>query len=209
MSEIKGFPLSWPDNVARTPPHLRLYPRWDERTINAGANFVRAEINRLNGRHWDYLDENVVISTNIRTTLGGNPSSQAATPTDPGAAVYFQLRFRRGGKEILRPIVLTCDKWIRLSDNLHAIGRDIEAQRGRERWGCTNYEQSFRGYLALLDRTGSRQWWEVLGVRSTANKDEIKAAWKKLTLTAHPDKGGTKSEWDKLQNAYDQAMSIE
>jgi hypothetical protein len=103
--------------------------------------------------------------------------------------------------------VLTCDRWNRAAWNLYAIGLDIEAQRGRDRWGCTNYEQAFRGYLCIPERCGGAPWWETLGVKPDATEQQIKEAYRRKSLTAHPDKGGNPEKWITIQDACDQALA--
>ncbi len=135
------------------------------------------------------------------------PYGQQPQPADPGVAVYFNLRFERGGKWHERPVVLSCDKWNRVEWNLYAVAKDIEAQRGRHRWGCTNVEQAFRGYMAIPERTGGKAWWEILGVSSWADETVIKEAYRIRSQTEHPDKGGTQERWLALQQAFEQALS--
>lgn len=207
MSEITRFPLCWPNAVPRTAPHLRSSPHFEERTVAESVKNVLAEINRLNNRRWDYEDESVIISTNRKPTLAGVPSSGQSQPTDTGVAIYFSLHFQRGGKYHDRPIVLTCDKWLKVCDNIRAIAKDIEAQRARQRWGCTNVEQAFRGYTAIPEKCGGLSWWVLLGVLSTATKDQIKDRYRFLSKTKHPDVGGSHEEWNLLQEAYNQAMA--
>lgn len=43
----------------------------------------------------------------------------------------------------------------------------------------------------------------VLGVRKGANPDEIKRAYRKEALVKHPDRGGSKADFQALQSAYD------
>ncbi len=207
MGEITRYPLSWPDNIARTPPHQRECARFGDWTISEATLFVLAEINRLNGNWHGYEDGSVIISSNLQYKRDGTPFSAQSEPADPGIAIYFNLVFERGGKYHERPIVLSCDKWNRVAHNIYAVGKDIEAQRGRHRWGCTNVEQAFRGYLAIPERTGGMAWWEVLGVHSSASETEVRDAFRVKALTEHPDKGGTQARWLKLQEALEQALS--
>jgi hypothetical protein len=171
------------------------------------VNRVLAEINRLNGRSWNHDDDSVIVSTNVRPTLAGVPASNQTESADTGVAIYFKLVFVRNGKQFTRPIVLTCDKWRRTSDNIKAIAKDIEAQRARHRWGCTSVEQAFQGYLAIPEKCGGPSWWVLLGVPSTATKDAIKERFRELAKSAHPDKGGDPNQWNFLQEAYNQAMA--
>lgn len=205
MSEITRFPLVWPNNVARTAPLNRGIPQFDEKSFAFASDFVTAEINRLNKRPWNSNDESVIISCNKRFTAKG--SREEKEPSDPAVAVYFNLRFFRNGKEFFRPCVLSCDKWCNLGFNLTAIAKDIEAQRARERWGCTTVEQAFQGYLAIPEKCGGDSWWKVLGISPDASQSQVKDAYKAKAITgAHPDKGGTQETWLVIQTAYDQAM---
>lgn len=207
MSEITRNPLCWPNNVPRTAPHLRGQPLFNDVTIETGTSHITQEINRLNKRQCYTDDRSVIISSNLNIRKDGLPFSQQAQPSDPGIAVYFKLRFVRNGKWYERPCVLTCDKWNRVGFNLEAIARDISAQRARERWGCTSIEQAFQGYLAIPERCGGLAWWDLLGVHSAATQEQIKERFKALAKTSHPDAGGNRDEWDRLQNAYDQALA--
>ena len=208
MPEITKSPLSWPTNIARTPPHQRQNARFGDWSITQASVFVLQEINRLNLRtNPDYEDGSVIISSNLRYKLDGMPYGSQPQPADPGVAVYFNLRFERGMKYHERPIVLSCDKWVRVEWNLYAISRDIEAQRGRHRWGCTNVEQAFRGYLAIPERTGGKSWWQVLGIMPDAREVDVREAFRIQALTEHPDKGGTQERWLTLQEALEQALS--
>src|SRR5688572_20084453 len=129
MSTITRSPLCWPDNVARRAPAARFRPNFADYSVDHTTKLVLAEINRLNRRSWDYRDETVIVSTNMRLRQDGLPMSNQAEPADTGVAVYFTLQFWRNGKRLERPCVLTCDKWVKVAWNLYAISKDIEAQR--------------------------------------------------------------------------------
>lgn len=208
MSEITRYPLVWPNNVPRTAPQNSTWPKFDERTVSSAKIMVLQEVNRLNKRRWDYNDESVIISSNIVVNKDGSISGSAPAPRDTAVAVYFTLRFARNGKWYERPCVLSCDKWNKVAFNLTAIAKDIEAQRARERWGCTTVEQAFQGYLAIPEKCGGQAWWVVLGIVSTANAEQVKAAYKSKANIVHPDKpGGSEASFKELTVAYDQAMA--
>lgn len=193
--------------MPRVAPHSRGCPNFQISTVASAVHLVLAEINRLNNRRWDYDDPSVIVSTNVRPTLAGLPASNQAEPADTGVAIYFTLRFFINGKQFERPTVLTCDKWRKTADNIKAIAKDIEAQRARQRWGCTSIEQAFQGYRAIPEKCGGPSWWVLLNVPSTASKEQIKDRFRELAKTAHPDKGGSPQQWNVLQEAYDQAMA--
>ena len=46
-------------------------------------------------------------------------------------------------------------------------------------------------------------FYKILGVEKTATKDEIRKAYKTLIRTEHPDKGGDKEKFQKIQLAYE------
>lgn len=73
MNDITRYPLYWPNNVPRTTPQARSYPKFSLVSISAAANGVLMEINRLNHRSWDYSDETVIISTNQKVRQDGLP----------------------------------------------------------------------------------------------------------------------------------------
>jgi DnaJ-class molecular chaperone len=45
--------------------------------------------------------------------------------------------------------------------------------------------------------------YDILGITSKANADEIKRAYRKLAMEWHPDKGGDAEVFNKIQEAYD------
>ena len=138
----------------------------------------------------------VVLSTNVKLRLDGNPYAGQPQPADTGAAVYFDLK----GKAVS----LACDKWRRVEDNIWAIVKHIEAIRGQERWGVGSVEQSFRGYMALpaIGQTSGLQWWNVLGVPVNASAEQVREAYQILVKKHHPDRGGDVERFHRVQEAW-------
>ncbi len=148
----------------------------------------------------------VVVSTNIELRRDGLPYSNQRTPEDRGAAVYFTFKGQ--------PRVLACDRWNRVEDNLYAIAMDINAQRGRIRWGVGSVEQAFAGYTALPapGGSGAATWYQVLGVAHDAPFDVAKEAYLRESKLCHPDNGGShesqvrlNAAWDMARKAYNQS----
>jgi DnaJ domain len=196
MSEQQAYPLSWPDG-------------WPRTKFRSSSNFVRAAKYGAS-RHSmqesaDFLIGELdllgatkgVLSTNIKRRLDGVPYSGQAQPTDPGAALYFELK----GK----PVSLACDKWNRVEDNVWAIAKHIEALRGQNRWGVGSIEQAFRGYTALpaVGESEASSWWKTLGVAINATTDQVRAAYRILAKNHHPDNGGDVEMFRRLSAAME------
>jgi hypothetical protein len=143
-----------------------------------------------------------VLSTNVALRRDGLPYANQPQPADPGVAVYFQWR----GKQM----TFACDRWEKVEDNVRAIGKTVEALRGIERWGASDMmERAFSAFEALPapGQTVTLSCWDVLGIEPGASRSEITAAYRRQARAAHPDQGGTREEWDRLQAAHEQALA--
>jgi hypothetical protein len=157
------------------------------------TSFLTAELTRLGA-------SKCVISTNVKLKLDGTPYSNQAQPSDPGAAIYFILK----GK----PIVLACDRWNRVEDNVYAVAKHIESIRAQDRWGVGRIEQAFAGYMALPAPMTLKPWWQVLGVPENAPREAIESAWRHLAKKNHPDLGGTHEGMSEINTAWENAKLI-
>lgn len=193
----QAYPLQWPAGWSRARQRQRAtfgttgrnrYGSRDPLTINEARERLADELDRLGARY-------VTLSTNLELRLDGAPRSGQSEPSDPGAAVYFQLASKS--------TVLACDKWDRAADNIAAIAKHIEALRGIDRWGVGTAAQAFAGYQAL---PAPEQWWQVLGVSERATRSEISIAYRKLAATAHPDQGGSNAAMARLNTARDDGL---
>jgi DnaJ domain len=127
--------------------------------------------------------------------------------------------FDRAGKRYVRD----CTRWPDSIDNLRAIGLQIDyLYRALEVYGVdmseTTFDQEFDGifggFLATPDDTslllgsGKAPWWEVLGCKSDANREDVRNAYKSLARVHHPDVGGNEEDFKRLRLAYDEAMKV-
>lgn len=184
----QAYPLAWP--IGR--------PRWSgSRQPSKFRIDERAMVDQLHRELELMKATDIVISTNQQRY------SKANYIDDPGVAVYF----KRKGQELC----IACDKYLKVSDNLQAVGIAIEAFRTIERHGTGEMvDAAFTGFKALpeaiiMGEHTARAWWEVLQVSPNADMDVIEAAYKRLLHKAHPDKSGSDFAFQELQNAYKQA----
>lgn len=194
----KRFPLSWPAGWPRSSRRTRAaFGKTDRQgfkeaaTVADGIRRLQTELDRLGASQ-------PILSTNVELRLDGLPRSDRGQPADPGVAVYFKLK----GQDV----ALACDRWDRVADNLIALAKHIEAIRGMDRWGVGRIEQAFRGYEAL---PAPEQWWQVLGFGSSSmiTRADVEAAYRRLALQAHPDRGGTDAAMARLNAARDAGLA--
>lgn len=192
---IDAYPLAWPAHWPRS--DYPVHSQFKNPSVVSARRLVLSELDRLGA-------SDVVISSNMELNRDGWPSARQRRMNDTGVAVYFKLN----GEERCIP----SDKYITVEDNLHAVGRTIEALRSLERWGTGQImEAAFRGFKALPaagDATVSSQrvWHEVLQVSPGADIDIIEAAYKRLLHKVHPDKGGSIAQFQEVQDAWKQAQ---
>jgi hypothetical protein len=160
-----------------------------EASMNDAKKRLQLELDRLGAIH-------TILSTNVELRLDGTPYSNRKDPADTGAAVYFTLQ----GKKV----VLACDRWDRVPDNIIAIAKHIDALRGQERWGVGSLEQAFRGYQALPSPDYVKPWREVLGMDITAI-DQAEFIYRTKAKVHHPDRGGNPIQMAELNAAIKSA----
>ncbi len=188
----QAYPLYWPVRWPRT-RYPSTAPFGDHSRARA-RDTLRHELALLGA-------SKIVLSTNIPLRQDGLPRADWRQPTDKGVAVYFDLK----GK----PHVLACDRWAKVEHNFWAIAKDIEATRGKARWGVGSIEQAFAGYAALPERTESPEenCWTPLGIPPGSDADAINAAFRRLAPLAHPDTGGSHAAMSMLNRAREAALA--
>jgi hypothetical protein len=176
-SSITAYPLSWPQGWPTT--QFRQQARFKTDLKAALAN-LQNEIALMGGK-------NVILSSNY--TLG------VSKPQNPGVCAYFTWQ----GLQMAIP----CDRWAKIEDNVQAIALTVQAMRGMERWGAKHMIQAmFSGFKCLPGPGTARKWWEVLQCSQNSTREQIAAAYKARAKVCHPDVGGTREQWDELEQAY-------
>lgn len=200
---IKPYPLYWIPEKPRTPSYKRKRSQFQVNFAKARDELL-VELSRLEA-------SKIVISSNVPLRKDGLPYASFREPDDSGVAVYF--------RSFQKNYALSCDRWDRVKDNFRAIGCHINALRGIERWGVSSIEEIFQPFLLPTASPTSTYkqnekddtfslWWSVLNVSPNASVKEIKCAYKKLSLTYHPDAGGNRDKWEQLSKAYQEALNI-
>ena len=209
---MQRHPLSWPTGWKRVPASARTRARFHGTkrvSYASGHSFnqkqeltVSAAIGRLVGelRRMGVLDGDWLVSSNMRVRLDGLPYSDQRKPDDPGVAVYFKL----AGKDL----VLACDTWDRVADNIAAVAAHIEALRAIERYGVGSIDQAFAGYAALPAKGDT--WRSALGFGpdDAVTRDAIDVAFRARARQSHPDTGGSHEAMASLTSAKADAVAF-
>lgn len=193
MNEFaSSYPLTWPVAWGREkfPKRSNFGSYKNPVTIRKATLFLLDELRKKGVSDWE-----VIISTNVELRQDGLPYSNRRAPDDSGASVWW--------KENDQQYVLALDKYDTVADNLHAIGKTIEAMRSIERWGSGEIlSRTFDGLKALP--SGGESWRDVLGYHGV-DSNEAYNCYVRLRSKAHPDKGGTEAEFDKVKRAWEKA----
>lgn len=152
------------------------------------------------------------VSQDFQRKLGRIGVTVAVADPIAFPAPGVRLSFERKGKRY----PYECAKWGMLVDNLRACQRAVSSLYNvYEDYGVTGdatgqggeqaAEASFERIMLLGG--GGDDWWTVLGVKPHTPTAEIRAVYKRLAMRAHPDQGGRREEWDRLDRAYRAAMA--
>jgi hypothetical protein len=177
----EAYPLQWPQQRLRT--------SWTRRKNGAfrkdGHDITTREAMTRLRRELDKLGvSSFVLSANLARNIDGTPRSGQPQPSDPGIALYFQLK----GK----PHCMPCDTYNRVEQNIAAIAAHIDATRAIERYGVSTVAETFTGFVALPAPGAKRPWREVLGVDPTwiGGASEIEVRYRTVAKNLHPDLPG-------------------
>lgn len=186
----RPLPAIWPSGT-RTPSYAR-------RSAPFRASWSRT-INLLDSelRHISAQDP-IVIEAGFQEAeirLDGLPRANAR-PTDPAIIVSFESKFG--------PLRYGCDAFTWYEANLRAIALALEALRKVDRYGVTKRGEQYVGWRALPAKGESGAWardfiLQTAGVEGT--RIEIRDAYRLAAKKLHPDSGGSRAEWDRLQRA--------
>lgn len=204
---VTRYPLAWPDGWKRTADAERRHSRftryvqgqhsWKTHralTYSEARKRLIEELGRLQA-------DGAIISSNVRVYKAtGEPQAGEGEKrySDPGVAVYFELRRQAR--------CLACDRYNTVAGNLAAIAAHIDALRAMDRYGVGTLDQAFAGYAPRL-QSAAFEWWIVLGLPRSSTVDAINEAFTRLMRTAHPDAGGDPAAAARLTEARAAALA--
>lgn len=187
-----AYPLAWPAGLPRTKrPGSSAF----DTSQAVATNCLLREIRLLGGQY-------VVISSNQELRRDGLPYASRKEPDDRGVAIYFE---RKGKQQCF-----SCDRYNTVGDNIHAIGKTIQAFRGIDRWGASDVlDRTLTAFSALPPPSDpdSPQWASVLDIPVNASVEKIEAAFRKRAKTEHPDGGGSGERYNAIVEARAEALS--
>lgn len=175
------YPLCWPAERPRAPKERREPDRYQAKSVIGAVTLLDVEIKR-----WRAPERPARI---IAHELTSDPAPRGREdPSDPGAALWFTL----GGKEITGRaglMVLACDKFRRLAQNIRAIGLTMERLRLVDEIGAYSLVAAVEGARALpppagWGAPGGRHWREELQVMTNASLAVAEAAYRALARGA-------------------------
>ena len=177
-----AYPLQWPDAIPRAAKRETGSFRTE---LNPALKNVEESL-RLFGVDSGRPVTEVVLSSNV--TLGSQK------PADPGVAAWFKW----DGEQRCIPV----DRYDTVKANLQAIHHVLEARRVELRHGTLALVRAtFEGFKMLPPPPSARPWRDVLGLPGPATVADVDRNYRALTAERHPDRGGTREEWDELQRA--------
>jgi len=181
------------------------YPLQQERTVNpTRARFITGSVSKAGNKLLKELlllgAENLIISSNLTIRLTGDGFYANQRVEDSGIAIYFKLN---GDNK-----VMACDKWDRAEHNLWALYLSVQAIRGLDRWGGSEFlDGLFRGFKALpTGVTITPQSIEYFN--GITDMNELRVKYKELARKLHPDmKDGDIDKFKTMKNQYEDIAS--
>lgn len=142
--------------------------------------------------------ENLIISSNLKPRLSGDGFYANQRVEDHGIAIYFKLR---GDNK-----VMACDKWDRAEHNIWALYLSIQAIRGLERWGGSEFlDGLFSGFKALPAGDGEKATFNYF--EGIEDQDVLKKKYRELAREFHPDmSGGDINKFKEMKTQYESLL---
>lgn len=191
-------PITWVG--PRTPADQRRSRHTFKAHYSDTVNLLDREIENLGAR--EYTIEADFSESDIR--LDGMPRANARQPKFPGVRVAFDSRHG--------PLVYQTDSCQFWQHNLRSIALGLEALRAVDRYGITSRAEQYTGFRAIeagpTDApTFTSPEEAITWLRSKINfvgveGVQLKTLCRLVAQQCHPDRGGSRVEWEKFSAAY-------
>lgn len=200
IDHISSSPLEWPEEYDRTREFKR--EEWPGRLDGKTDGEIRDDLIHEAELTGD-PEKALVISTNLETYEKNGrqvPYANQSEPDDPGVAVYLHIEGT--------PRAFACDRYEKVHGNMRAITITLRDMRHIEKRGVNEGERIYQGFpqLPAKGETDGPAWWDLLDVDpDSCTMEEVRKAYQEKAKEVHPDRGGSKEEFNQLQTAYEQA----
>ena len=186
--------LEWPESFPRTPPEDReTYPGNFRVSTRRAFQNILSEL-----QTWEGVTDVQLGSGADHLKQNPNlPYANASQPDDPGVVAYFT----KDGEQM----AAACDRWDNLRDNGQDLYKYLHETRMQEQRGTVTAEseyQKLRLPSAEDAVAAEASPYAVLDVDPDALSDEIRDAYRERVKVAHPDRGGSEREFQRVQSAY-------
>jgi len=191
--------LDWPAEFERTPPHQREpYSGGFQVTRSTAFDNVLDEL-----RGWDGVTDVQLDSGAEHQQRNPNKPYARASFDDPGVVV----RFTKDGEQM----AAACDRWDNPRDNAQDLYHYLHETRMQELRGTVTAESEYEklrlpsgeGDATVVEPTAR----QVLGVDPGADDEEIREAFRERVKEAHPDRGGSAEEYERVQEARETLLN--
>lgn len=181
------YPLQWLPQQKRTKNQQRA--RFGNHSASKAGKFLIDELERLGAKQ-------CLITSNLMVKNDGGFYARQGKIEDAGIVVYFQLK----GKSK----AMACDKWDLPEHNIWALYKSIEAIRGLERWGGSDFlDGLFTGFTALPSPDDI-----TIGIplyfNDCENYSYTQKRYYQLAKELHPDCGGSEKEFLEMKRQFEQ-----
>jgi hypothetical protein len=184
------YPLKWLPQQPRT--KQREYARFANHSASKAGDYLIHELEMMGAKY-------PTISSNLKVRTRGDGFYAVQKVEDPGVVVYFELKGK--GK------AMACDKWRKVEHNLWSLYLSVQAIRGLERWGGSEFlDGLFDGFQALPAPEDVIQT-TVQFFSDCVTQEEVKRKYRHLVKELHPDVGGSLDEFNEMQCQYEVAKS--
>ncbi len=191
---MSGNEIDWPATFERTNPAERTRNNRYEASLRTSINDLETELGRVGVDDWR-------LSTAARHQKQNPRYPYAnASPTDPGAVVRWTME----GEQY----AVACDAYSRLRDNVRTLYLYLREKRKMEQRPVETGESEFAN-ARLPPADGDQQGavvarqppHELLDVAPDASANVVKAAARQKLKEHHPDRGGDREMFQRVQDA--------